>query len=183
MESLGAQIAMDNTRQVNAMKQFNAQSENAAEARRVGIQADLNKANAQMVNTINVQNEQLAFSREQWSKANEQAVRQSNAEWRRKANLADTAAQNAINQQNTQNAFNLSSSAQAFLWQEVRDQATFDFKWSDNEAERETNALIAAIGNEAGAAENWSNNINSIKSIINGLFGDDNVTYNPPGGR
>ena len=65
---------------------------------------------------------------------------------------------------------NLSSSAQAFLWQEVRDQATFDFKWSDNEAERETNALIAAIGNEAGAAENWSNNINSIKSIINGFL-------------
>ena len=179
MENLATQVAMSNTQQANAMAQFNAQSENAAEARRVGIQADLNKANAQMVNTINSQNAQLEFNREQWNKANEQAVTQSNADWRRKANLADTAAQNAINQQNAQNSFNLSSSAQSFLWQELRDQADFDFKWANSEAERETNALIAAIGNEAGAAENWSNNLDSIKSIIEGLFGDAGSTPPP----
>ena len=179
MESLGAQVAMSNTQQLNAMKQFNAQSENAAEARRVGIEADLNKANAQMVNAINSQNQQLDFNREQWNKANEQAVLQSNAEWRRKANLANTAAQNAINQQNAQNAFNLSSSAQSFLWQELRDQADFDFKWANSEAEREANALIAAIGNEAGAAENWSTNLNNIRNIITGLFGDETA---PPSG-
>ena len=161
------------------MKQFNAQSENAAEARRVGIEADLNKAKAQMVNAINSQNQQLDFNREQWNKANEQAVLQSNAEWRRKANLANTAAQNAINQQNAQNAFNLSSSAQSFLWQELRDQADFDFKWANSEAEREANALIAAIGNEAGAAENWSTNLNNIRNIITGLFGDETA---PPSG-
>ena len=58
------------------------------------------------------------------------------------------------------------------MWQELRDQADFDFKWSNSEADRETNALIAAIGNEAGAAENWSTNLTGIKNIITGLFGD-----------
>jgi hypothetical protein len=38
---------------------------------------------------------------------------------------------------------------------------------------REAQAIVAAIGNEAGAAENWSSSVDSIKSIINGLFGGD----------
>ena len=37
-------------------------------------------------------------------------------------------------QQNAQNVFQLSSQAQAFLWQELRDQADYDFKWADSEA-------------------------------------------------
>jgi hypothetical protein len=110
------------------MKQFNAQSANAAEARRVGIEADLNKANAAMANQINSQNAQLDFNRQQFNAANALAVAQSNVNWRRQANTADTAAANQVNQQNVQNAFQLSSQAQAFLWQELRDQADYDFK-------------------------------------------------------
>ena len=44
-------------------------------------------------------NETTDFQREQWNAANAQAVEQSNVQWRRQANLADTAAQNAANQQ------------------------------------------------------------------------------------
>jgi len=173
MASLSTQVALNNTQQLNAMKQFNAQSANAAEARRVGIEADLNKANAAMANQINAQNAQLDFNREQFNAANALAVAQSNVNWRRQANTAETAAANQINQQNVQNAFQLSSQAQAFLWQELRDQADYDFKWADNEAMREAQAVVAAIGNEAGAAENWSSSVDSIKSIINELFGGD----------
>jgi hypothetical protein len=172
MASLATQVALNNTQQLNAMEQFNTSQANAAEARRVGIEADLNKANAAMVNQVNQQNAQLDFNREQWNAANAQAVEQSNVSWRRQSNLANTAAQNAINQQNVQNAFGLTQQAQSFLWQELRDQADYDFKWADNEANRETSAIIAAIGNEAGAAENWTNSVNSIKGIIDNLFKD-----------
>jgi len=57
----------------------------------------------------------LDFQRDQWNAANQQAVLNSNVDWRRKANLADTAAQNAVNQQNVQNAFNLTSTSTIFL--------------------------------------------------------------------
>jgi len=172
MSSLATQVALNNTQQLNAMKQFNTQSVNAAEARRVGIEADLNKANAAMANQINAQNVQLDFNREQFNAANALAVAQSNVNWRRQANTAETAAANQVNQQNVQNAFQLSAQAQAFLWQELRDQADYDFKWADNEAMREAQAVVAAIGNEAGAAENWSSSVDSIKKIIDGLFGE-----------
>ena len=171
MASLATQVDLNNTQQLNAMEQFNASSQNAAEARRAGIEADLNKANAAMVNQVNQQNAQLDFNREQWNTANRQAVEQSNVSWRRQANTANTAAQNSVNQQNAQNAFGLSMAAQSFLWQELRDQADYDFRWADNEANREASAIIAAIGNEAGAAENWSSSVDSIKGIIDKLFG------------
>lgn len=171
MASLNAQISQFNAAQMNAAQQFNVQQQNAAEARRVQNTLEVNKANAAIVNQVRQFNEQLDFQKDQWNAQNAQAVLQSNVNWRRQANLADTAAQNAINQQNAQNAFNLSSQAQAFLWQELRDQADYDFKWADNEASRKTQLLYAAISNESEAAKNWSTNLSSITGIIDNLFG------------
>ena len=71
-------------------------------------------------------------------------LEQSNAQWRRQINLADTAAQNQINLQNVQNQFQLTSQAQAFLWQELRDQADFDFRKTENDANR-TSQLIGTV--------------------------------------
>ena len=58
------------------------------------------------------------------------------------------AAVNAVNQQNAQNAFGLSSQAQAFMWQELRDQATFDFQGSQTDLDRKSNIINAALGND-----------------------------------
>ena len=44
------------------MAQFNATQENAKEARRVGIEADINKANAAMLNQIEQFNKQQEFN-------------------------------------------------------------------------------------------------------------------------
>ena len=47
---------------------------------------------------------------------------------------------NAINQQNAQNAFGLTASAQNFLWQELRDEADFNFRrWDNDEARKDFN--------------------------------------------
>ncbi len=171
MASLNAQVNQFNVAQTNATAQFNTQQTNAAEARRVGIEADINKANAAIVNQTKQFNAQLDFQKDQWNAANKQAVQQSNVNWRRKANLADTAAANAINQQNVQNAFGMTSAAQSFLWQELRDQASFDFQFADNTATRKNNAMIAAASSEGDAAKNWSSNYNNVADTVDKIFG------------
>ena len=173
MASLNTQVNQFNTAQSNATAQFNTQQQNAAEARRVGLEADINKANAAIVNQTKQFNQQLEFQREQWNTANQQAVQNSNVNWRRKANLADTAAANAVNQQNVQNAFGLTSAAQSFLWQELRDQASFDFQWADNTATRKNNAMIAAASSEGDAAKNWSANYDNVADTVDKIFGTD----------
>jgi hypothetical protein len=171
MSSLNTQVNQFNAAQMNAAKQFNIQQQNAAEARRIQNTLEINKANAAIINQTKQFNEQINFQRDQWNAANQQAVLNSNIDWRRKANLADTAAQNAVNQQNAQNAFNLSSQAQAFLWQELRDQADYDFRWATDSANRKLNAMIAAASSEGDAAKNWSSNFQNASSTVERIFG------------
>ena len=98
------------------------------------------------------------------------------------ANTINTAAQNAINQQNAQNAFNLSNQALSNLWQELRDQADYDFKTIDNEEQRKTALFVAALGNEGASyqGKNWTENISSIASIVNNFtFGSQSSNTNP----
>jgi len=171
MTSMATQISQFNAQQANAASQFNAQQQNAAEARRAARDTELNKANAAIMNQVAQFNTQLDFNREQWNKQNEQAVRQSNVAWRRQANLADTAAQNAINQQNVQNAFGLTQSALSFAWQELRDQADYDFRWATDSANRKTQAMIAAASAEGDAAKTWSANFKNASGVIDNIFG------------
>ncbi len=171
MAGLESQVNQFNVAQANAATQFNTQSKNAAAARDAQRNADVDKANANILNQVGQFNAQLDFNREQWNAANQQAVLNSNVQWRRNSNLADTAAQNAVNQQNVQNAFGLTQAAQSFLWQELRDQADYDFKWATDTANRKLNAMIAAAGSEGDAAKNWSTNFNNASSTINKIFG------------
>ena len=79
---------------------------------------------------------------------------QSNVEWRRKANTIDTAAQNAVNQQNAQNAFGLSTQAMTFMWQELRDQASYVFQGEQNEAQRQAGLFNTILG-QAADIRDW----------------------------
>ena len=173
MASLAAQIDQYNASQYNASVQFNAQAINAANARDAQRVADVNKANATIINQVAQFNEQMDFNRDQWNAANAQAVVNSNVDWRRKANLANTAAQNAVNQQNVANAFQLSTQAQAFLWQELRDQADYDFKFADNTATRKVQAMVSAAGTEGDIAKNWSTNFTNIQGTVDRIFTGD----------
>ena len=112
----------------------------------------------------------MEAQREEFNTKNETAIAQSNVAWRRQANTADTAAQNAVNQQNAQNAFGLTASAQNFLWQELRDEADFNFRRWDNDEQRKASLLISALGNETGASKesNWNTNLSAIKNLVDG---------------
>jgi hypothetical protein len=170
MANLSQQNEQYNTSQLNAMKQFNAQQENAAEARRVGREAQAEIIEAQLKTDVEKFNAQQEFAREQFNTQNATAIAQSNVEWRRKANTADTAAFNAITQKNAQNMFQLTAAANNFLWQELRDEADFEFKRWDNDQQRKASLLIAALGNEAGVGKQdvWDDSLKSITSILNG---------------
>jgi len=170
MSNLAQNQSQFNASQMNSMEQFNKQALNVAEARRVGNEAEAAKLEAQLKTDVSKFNSQVEAQREEFNTKNETAIAQSNVAWRRQANTADTAAQNAVNQQNAQNAFGLTASAQNFLWQELRDEADFNFRRWDNDETRKTSIYTAALGNDTGAASdsNWSSNLTAISSLING---------------
>ena len=68
--------------------------------------------------------------------------------------------------QNSQNAFNMSSQAQAFLWQEMRDQADFNFRAAEGKENRETQLYATALANETSTAENFNASLNAVSNLI-----------------
>ena len=152
------------------MEQFNVQQTNLTAAQNENRLADVSKANAQLETQINQYNAQQEFSKNQWNVQNAQAIEQANTQWRRQANTINSAAQNAVNQQNAQNAFSLSTQAQSFLWQELRDQADFEFKGTENELQRKASLTIAALGNDGliYKGRNVSGALKAAMGILNG---------------
>ncbi len=172
MTQLSAQMEQYNTSAVNNMKQFNSQALNAAEARRAGNTLQADSLTAQMALDAEKFSSQQLSARDQFNATQSSVIAQSNVDWRRKANTADTAAFNAVNQQNAQNAFNLTASANNFLWQELRDEADFAFKRYDNDQQRKTSLLVAALGNEQGVNEKgkWDDNITALYNVFSGFL-------------
>ncbi|MBT5750876.1 MAG: hypothetical protein HOI39_07095, partial [Flavobacteriales bacterium] len=140
--------------------------------------ADLNKFDAQLLAQVDQFNSQQDFARASWNAQNSAAVEASNVQWRRQANTINTAAQNQINAQNAQNAFGMSMQSQSFLWQELRDQADFDFRAGENELNRQAQILSTAIANEGKAGEKYDDYLDE---LLGGLAGSYNnaFTYKP----
>ena len=155
MANLAQQVELNNTAQLNAIAQFNATAQNQADQQIRGLTVDENKFNAQMATQISQYNTQLAYDRAKWNATNAQAVEQSNIAWRRQANTINTAAQNQINMQNAQNLFGMSQQAQAFLWQELRDRAAYEFQAGEKFEDRKTHLIAQSLGNEATSTQYW----------------------------
>ena len=168
MASLNAQINQFNAAQQNATEQFNATQSNAAAARDTQRQADLNKFNTQLATQVDQFNANQDFARNQWNAQNVAAVEASNVQWRRQTNVANTAAQNAVNMQNAQNAFAMSQTAQSFLWQELRDQADFDFRNTENEKNRIAQLVNTALASDPSKYNSSLGNLNSLIGLIAG---------------
>ena len=166
MASLNAQINQFNAAQQNATEQFNATQANAAEARDAQRQADLNKFNTQLATQVDQFNANQDFARNQWNAQNIAAVEASNVQWRRQTNVANTAAQNAVNMQNAQNAFAMSQTAQSFLWQELRDQADFDFRAGENERSRIAQLVNTALASDPSKYNSSLGNLQNLIGVI-----------------
>jgi hypothetical protein len=170
MTSLTAQMNQYNASQMNAMEQFNSTQENAAEARRSAREVDVEKFNAQLITQVDQFNSQQDFTRNQWNAQNSAAVEASNVQWRRQANTVNTAAQNQINMQNAMNAFGLSTQSLSFLWQELRDQADFDFRSFENEENRKAQIIATAIANEGKPGEKYDDYLTSLLTTLGASY-------------
>jgi len=169
MSSLNAQVEQYNASQLNAMEQFNTTQTNAAAARDTQREADVQKFNTQLTTQIEQFNANQDFARNQWNAQNVAAVEQSNTQWRRQINTANTAMQNQINAQNAQNAFAMTQTAQSFLWQELRDQADYDFRASENVLNRISQLVNTAVASDPSK---YSTALTSLKSLVSNISGD-----------
>ena len=130
----------------------------------------MNKFDAQLLAQVDQFNSQQDFARASWNAQNSAAVEASNVQWRRQANTINTAAQNQINAQNAQNAFGMSMQSQSFLWQELRDQADFDFRAGENEENRKAQIISTAIANEGDAGKTYDDYLTSLITTLSGSF-------------
>ena len=170
--NLAAQVEQFNAQQTNAVNQFNATQRNAAQARDTQRAADVNKFNAQLRTQISEFNANQDFARNQWNSQNRAAVEASNVQWRRQSNTANTAAQNAINMQNAMNAFNMSQTALSYMWQELRDNADYDFRTSENEKNRISQLVATALASDPSRYGSGLSAIENLIGIITGPIGD-----------
>ena len=166
-ENLGAQINQFNAQQQNAMEQFNASEKNRISAINEANSIDAAKFNNQLTVQVDQFNEQMDLQRDQWNAANAQAIEQSNVQWRRQANTADTAATNAANQENAAKSFQISTADQNFVWQALRDDAAYLKQAYENEEQRKTTLYATALSNEI---ETGATGIQPIVDIVNSII-------------
>ena len=171
MASLGVQVEQYNSSSNAAREQFNATAKDRAAAIDAGNELQAASLQAQLDTDVAKFNEQQDFNRDQWNASNAQAVEQSNVQWRRQANLADTAAQNSANQQNAQIAYNLTSQEQTQLWQQLRDEAAYIRQNFENEQQRKAQLLATAIGNEKVFKSDNSSKVSELLRTLNSAIG------------
>ncbi len=169
MTNLQAQMNQFNASSINQARQFSAAEANKAAAINAQNTQQARIVQSQLNAQIEQFNSQQEFNRNQWNAANKQAVLQSNVEWRRKANLVNTAAQNAANQQAASFQFNIDSSEQAFIWQNLRDEASYLRQAYENEEQRKTTLYATALGNET-AADKGGIGTGTIKGWLDDIF-------------
>jgi len=120
---LGTQIDAANINRDVALRQFNVNQENAYAEFNANLQDQRQKFDANM-----------GF-----------AIDQSNVQWRRQINTANTAVQNETNRINVQNAFNATQTALNQLWQQYRDNATFNFTAAESKLQRDHDMAVKAL--------------------------------------
>ncbi len=131
----------------NARKEINAKNELQVEELYVQIGAQVETANANRevaVNQFNAGEENAmsqftssqADSRDKFDASMQFAIDQSNVNWRRQINTADTAVANETNRINAQNLYNSTTTAMNALWQKYRDNASWNFSKSESAEQR-----------------------------------------------
>tara|TARA_R110000824_G_scaffold244283_1_gene433013 strand:+ start:1 stop:975 length:975 start_codon:yes stop_codon:yes gene_type:complete len=186
MTGIGQQMEQFNSAQSNAMEQLNTSEKNRMTAIREGNTLEADKISATLLQQSRIFNEEMDAKAEQWNAANAQAVEQSNITWRRGANTAETAAQNAANQQSAAFQFDMDKVTQGQMWQTLRDTAAFNFQKDQSTVDRKVNVLNAALQNEGfmtatdpATVRKRERLFNMLDDIEYGLFSDGSSSSNP----
>ena len=150
------QAAFTDAAQENARRQFNAKNElqveefydelgSQIESANANREASMRQFNISQENAINQFNTQMRDSRDKFNSNMKFAIDQSNVTWRRDVNTANTAVQNETNRINVQNQFNAEQAALNMLWQNYRDNASFNFQKTENMLNRKHQTGMAAL--------------------------------------
>ena len=140
----------------NARQQFNAKNElqveeffaelgSQVETANANRKAATDQFNAGEINAQGQFNAAMRDNREKFNANMQYAVDQSNVQWRRQVNTADTAVQNETNRINAQNLFNASQNALNNLWQKYRDNAAWNFQKNESYLQRQHEVGIMAM--------------------------------------
>jgi hypothetical protein len=146
---------LSNQSAINASRQFNAKTEAELDQFVAGLRDRVLRFNAEQLNnmeTFNVDQtnsvkmfyDKLESEIDRFEVSNILAIAQSNAEWRRSLNMANTAAENAAIAQNVENRFNISQTALNNLWQQARDV----FHWANTASENARDRAFQIILNQ-----------------------------------
>jgi len=159
-----------NSTQFNAMEQFNVSESNRLSALDEQNSLEAAKFNAQIETQVEQFNAGVENQRDIWNSSNAQAIEQANTNWRRQSNTADTAAINAANAQNVQNSYGISTQELDFVWNAIRDDATFLKKEALDTANQKTNMYITAMNNESNTAINTTGVASGVTTLIDTIF-------------
>ena len=140
----------------NARREFNAKSDTQVQEffAELGSQVETANANRTVAtsqfntneaNAMAQYNSSMRDAREKFNANMGFAIDQSNVQWRRQINTADTAIQNETNRINVQNQLNVTQTALNTLWQKYRDNASWNFTKSESALQRQHEIGIMAM--------------------------------------
>jgi len=167
----------------NAMKQFNATSENQANQFFVKLETQVDEFNSAQTNAMEQFNagednaltkfqEELNNQRDMFNARNELVIAQANAQWRQQLTTVNTAAQNEANRQDALQANALTQKGLDEIWQRERDLMSYAFASAENAETRRVELLKAELSADGAADTAYSSALgNFAGAVVNGIFG------------
>ena len=166
----------------NAMKQFNATSENQANQFFLKLETQVDEFNSAQKNAMEQFNagednaltkfqEELNNQRDMFNARNELVIAQANAQWRQQLTTINNAAQNEANRQDALQANALTQKGLDEIWQRERDLMAYAFTSAENAAQRRLELVKAELNVEAGEDTAFSTALGSFAgAVVNGIF-------------
>ena len=166
----------------NAMKQFNATSENQANQFFLKLETQVDEFNSAQKNAMEQFNagednaltkfqEELNNQRDMFNARNELVIAQANAQWRQQLTTINNAAQNEANRQDALQANALTQKGLDEIWQRERDLMAYAFTSAENAEQRRVELLKAELDREGDSDSAFSTALgNFAGSVVNGIF-------------
>jgi len=167
----------------NAMKQFNATSENQANQFFLKLETQVDEFNSAQKNAMEQFNagednaltkfqEELNNQRDMFNARNELVIAQANAQWRQQLTTINNAAQNEANRQDALQANALTQKGLDEIWQRERDLMSYAFASAENAETRRVELLKAELSADGAADTAYSSALgNFAGAVVNGIFG------------
>jgi hypothetical protein len=166
----------------NAMKQFNATSENQANQFFLKLETQVDEFNSAQKNAMEQFNageenaltkfqEELNNQRDLFNARNELVIAQANAQWRQQLTTINNAAQNEANRQDALQANALTQKGLDEIWQRERDLMSYAFASAENAETRRVELLKAELSADGASDSAFSSALgNFAGAVVNGIF-------------